>query len=78
MYSAVTYKGMTVMCLIQGFDLLSHDKLDVHSIAASQMVAAKQVVLYTRGGRNYYGKALVLFTTVLAAPMGECEAVVLL
>jgi hypothetical protein len=54
MYSAVTFKGMTVMCLIQGFDLLSHDKLDVHSIAASQMVAARQVVLYTRGGRNYY------------------------
>jgi len=54
MYSAVTFKGMTVMCLIQGFDLLSHDKLDTHSIAASQMVTAKQVVLYTRGGKNYY------------------------
>lgn len=54
LYSAVTFKGMTVMCLIQGFDLFSHDKLDVHSIAASQMVAAKQVVCYTRGGKDYY------------------------
>ena len=54
LYSAVTFKGMTVMCLIQGFDLLSHDKLDVHSIAASQMVMAKQVVCYTRNGQNYY------------------------
>ena len=54
LYSTVTFKGMTVMCLVQGFDLLSHDKLDVHSIAASQLVAAKQVVCYTRNAKSYY------------------------
>jgi len=54
LYSTVTFKGMTVMCLIQGFDLLSHDKIHVHSISASQMVAARQVVCYVRNGRNYY------------------------
>lgn len=54
LYSTVTFKGITVMCLIQGFDLLSHDKLDVHSIAASQMVAARQVVCYIRGSNKYY------------------------
>ncbi len=46
LYSAVTFKGLSFMVLIQDFDLLPGNKLDFHTVSNTQLVPARKIACY--------------------------------
>lgn len=54
LYDTVTFKGITLITLLQGFDILTTTPIDTYTISGTQLVFGKQYVCYERDGKKYY------------------------
>ncbi len=53
-YDAVSFKGLSVLNLIQGFDMKSSKPIDYFTISNTQLINSNRFACYEVGGKKYY------------------------